>query len=69
MPTMSGDKLAQMLRKNTKFSNLGIILVSGCEPEELSRIAGKVGATAVVHKSELHNQLLRAADQAAQLML
>jgi CheY-like chemotaxis protein len=60
MPEMSGDKLARLLRSNSRLAQLTIVLVSGCQPTELSRLAQQVGADAVVSKSEVRTHLLDA---------
>jgi CheY-like chemotaxis protein len=53
MPAMRGDRLAALFRKNARFSNIGLILVSS-EPEgQLKRLADEVGADGVVSKSNL----------------
>jgi CheY-like chemotaxis protein len=60
MPSMNGDKLAKMLRSNSRFDTLGIILMSSCGHEELSALAKAVKADAVVSKDELQTALLPA---------
>ncbi|WP_437726090.1 response regulator [Sorangium sp. So ce861] len=64
MPTINGDKLAKLLRENAHLSNLGIILVSGCDVEQLSAIGEKVGADGIVSKSKLHVALAPAVERA-----
>ncbi|KYF73770.1 response regulator [Sorangium cellulosum] len=65
MPTINGDKLAKLLRENAQLSNLGIILVSGCDVEQLSALGEKVGADGIVSKSKLHVALAPAVERAA----
>ncbi len=61
MPDISGDKLAKLLRRNSKLQNLTIVLVSSGKREDLSQLAADVAADAVVSKSEVHMQLVRVA--------
>jgi CheY-like chemotaxis protein len=64
MPSMRGDKLAALLRRNPKLKSLGVVLVTGAPLSELAFIAKEVNAAAVVSKSELHEQLLPAVHRA-----
>ncbi|AUX40221.1 transcriptional regulator [Sorangium cellulosum] len=64
MPTINGDKLAKLLRDNAQLSNLGIVLVSGCDVEQLSALGAKVGADGIVSKSKLHVALAPAIERA-----
>jgi DNA-binding response OmpR family regulator len=57
MPDMSGDKLARLLRKNTRLKSLAIILVSGCDESELGSLAAGVDADGVVLKSNVRTEL------------
>lgn len=57
MPDISGDKLTKLLRSNSRFGDLSIVLVSSGTAEHLQRIAKEVAADAVVPKSELREQL------------
>ena len=59
MPAMSGDKLAKMLRSNPRLHALTIVLVSGCDIEQLEGLAKSVKADAVVPKQEIRTRLLR----------
>ncbi len=65
MPTINGDKLAKLLRENAQLANLGIVLVSGCEVEQLSALGQKVGADGIVSKARLHADLAPAVERAA----
>jgi CheY-like chemotaxis protein len=60
MPTIRGDRLATLLRKNPALSGLGVVLVSSHPPEELTQIASEVGAEAVVGKHEVRARLAHA---------
>jgi CheY-like chemotaxis protein len=65
MPNMRGDKLAALLRKKTQLSQLGVVLVSGCERNELDAIAAEVDAEAVVSKADVRRMLPEAVMRAA----
>src|SRR5215207_10557444 len=39
MPAMSGDKLAKMLRNNSRLRSLTIVLVSSCDVAQLQDLA------------------------------
>jgi CheY-like chemotaxis protein len=60
MPSMDGDKLATLLRSNRRLSELFIILVSGTGMEELTAVARRVRANAVVPKADARYRLLPA---------
>ena len=51
MPSMRGDKLAALFRNNDRLRELKLVLVSGTEPDRLSKLAEEVGADGVVAKS------------------
>ena len=53
MPGMRGDRLAALFRSNPRFKSLGVVLVSGENPDELSRLLEETRASAVVQKSDL----------------
>jgi DNA-binding NarL/FixJ family response regulator len=53
MPGMRGDKLAALFKSNPRFRNLGVVLVSGEDPAELSRLMKETRASAVVSKSDV----------------
>ena len=65
MPTLSGDKLAQLLRQNPRLSSLAVILISSRPPEELSQVAKAVGADATVNKADLRAKFVPAIEAAA----
>lgn len=50
MPGLSGDKLADVLKKRIKDKPLNIVLFSGIEESELREIAQEVGVTGYIHK-------------------
>jgi hypothetical protein len=47
-----------MLRENPRLQALGIILVSSCDVAQLETLAKRVGADAVVSKSEARAKLV-----------
>jgi CheY-like chemotaxis protein len=58
MPQMDGDKSAKMLRENPRLQALGIVLVSSCDVAQLETLAKRVGADAVVSKSDARAKLV-----------
>lgn len=67
MPTLSGDKLAALLRQNPRCKDLGVVLISGRPLEELEIIASECAADAVVSKSESKTKFVNAVEYAARL--
>jgi two-component system OmpR family response regulator len=67
MPTLSGDKLATLLRQNPRCKDLGVVLISGRPIEELESLAQEVAADAVVTKSEARTRFIQAVEFAARL--
>ena len=61
MPSMDGDKFERLLRGNPKLGNLNIVLVSGASMDELSVVAKRVSASAVIPKDQVRERLLDAA--------
>lgn len=57
LPDIDGDKLARLLRSHARGTQLAIILVSSCSPEELKILASAAGADGVVPKSEIRSTL------------
>jgi CheY-like chemotaxis protein len=66
LPDISGDKLARVLRQNSRGSKLGIVLVSSRPIEELRALAKVCQADAVVSKSDIRSRLETAVQQACQ---
>ena len=60
MPSMRGDKLAQLLSRNPKLKELGVVLVSGASVGELDSLANELRAAAVVNKGAMHEELVPA---------
>lgn len=67
MPTIRGDKLAQLLRRNAQLSNLGVVLVSGSPREEVDHLLREVRADAFVGKDEARTALANAVMRAARV--
>lgn len=65
LPSISGDRLAAMFRKQSRLSKVGVVLVSGIPYGELVQLGGSCEADAVVHKEQLVSQLALAVTQAA----
>ena len=66
LPDISGDKLARVLRQNSRGARLGIVLVSSRPIEELRALAKVCQADAVVSKSDIRSRLETAVQQACQ---
>lgn len=64
MPTIRGDRLATLLRKNSQLRNLGVVLVSSHPQEELAALASELDAAAVVSKRDARDTLVPAVLQA-----
>jgi two-component system phosphate regulon response regulator PhoB len=58
MPNLRGDMLAKLFRRNPRLRNLGVILVSGCPPQELAALASECQADAVVSKRDVRTDLV-----------
>jgi CheY-like chemotaxis protein len=65
LPGMKGDRLAKLLRNNTRFDHVGVVLVSGDAGINLEQLAVEVGAEAVVGKKSAKSTLGRAVEVAA----
>jgi DNA-binding response OmpR family regulator len=66
MPDINGDKLARLLRNNTRGKNLAIVLVSSRPVEELQILASLATADAVVAKERIRIDLGRAVNRACE---
>jgi CheY-like chemotaxis protein len=66
MPDINGDKLARLLRQNSRGKNLAIILVSSRPVSELRALAASASADAVVEKAKIRTQLADAIGRAAE---
>jgi CheY-like chemotaxis protein len=58
MPEMRGTALVEILRKNPKLSDVGVVIVSGVSAEELLEAASSSGADACVSKEDMHKTLV-----------
>lgn len=65
MPTLSGDKLAALLRQNPRLSSLGVILISSRPAAELDALSEAVGADGTVNKADLNTKFVSAIEGAA----
>jgi DNA-binding response OmpR family regulator len=66
LPDISGDKLARVLRKNSRGAALGIVLVSSLPLDELRALALVAQADSVLSKSNIRAGLEPAVMQACQ---
>lgn len=53
MPSIRGDRLAALFRGNPRFSNLGVILVTGGDEAELRQLGQATKADGVLSKGSL----------------
>ena len=67
LPDLSGDKLARVLRNNSRGPHLGIVLVSSLPLDELTRLALVAKADGVLSKSNIRAGLQPAIARACQL--
>jgi DNA-binding response OmpR family regulator len=67
MPDINGDKLAKLLRGNSRGDSLVIVLVSSRPVEELEGLARGAGADAVVPKERVRADLVGALGRAERL--
>lgn len=58
MPGLSGDKLVGVLRKNPRFADLVLILVSGREDAELKQIFQEQAVDGVLSKRDIQSRLV-----------
>jgi CheY-like chemotaxis protein len=64
LPTIHGDRLATMFRKQTRLDHVGLVLVSSIAPEALQELGEACAADAIVPKAELAEKLPEAVLQA-----
>jgi CheY-like chemotaxis protein len=64
MPNLRGDVLAQLFRNNARIAHVGVVLVSGCSPEELEALGKSCGADQIVSKGDLTTSLASAVRRA-----
>ncbi|HWZ87296.1 MAG TPA: response regulator [Polyangiaceae bacterium] len=66
LPDMNGDKLARILRQNSRGPTLGIVLVSTLPDDELRHVGLLAQADGVLSKSNVRAQLESAVTQACE---
>jgi CheY-like chemotaxis protein len=57
MPTIRGDKLATLLRKNPALRHLGVVMISGLPEHEVAPLMAQVEVDAFVSKANLRAEL------------
>jgi CheY-like chemotaxis protein len=57
MPTIRGDKLATLLRKNPALPHLGVVMISGLPEHEVAPLMAQVEVDAFVSKANLRAEL------------
>jgi two-component system OmpR family response regulator len=57
LPTIHGDRLAMLFRKQNRMDRVGLVLVSAIDASTLERLGKDSEADAVVTKPELHEKL------------
>lgn len=58
MPAMRGDSLARLFKESKALQHVKVILISGAPREELETILLTHSVDAIVHKSDLHKELI-----------
>ena len=64
LPTINGDRLAVLFRKQARLDRVGLVLVSSLEPDVLERLGEESAADATVPKSEVSEKLAHAVQHA-----
>ena len=64
MPDINGDKLARLLRQNSRGPQLAIVLVSSRPTDELEELAKAANADAVLPKNQIRTGLRAAVNSA-----
>jgi two-component system OmpR family response regulator len=57
LPSMRGDALAALFRKQPRLAHLGVVLVSGIDAEELSRLTRESEADGMCTKKDIPERL------------
>jgi CheY-like chemotaxis protein len=57
LPTIHGDRLAMMFRKQTRLDHVGLVLVSSIDPEALAGLGEACASDAVVSKADITEKL------------
>jgi CheY-like chemotaxis protein len=58
MPVMSGERFAELVRKNVRLAHVRLVLMTGGSAADLAKAGDSVGADAVLHKNELSAKLV-----------
>jgi DNA-binding response OmpR family regulator len=66
LPDISGDKLARVLRENSRGQSLGIVLVSSRPVQELQELAAGARADGVVAKANVRSGLVATVTRAVE---
>jgi CheY-like chemotaxis protein len=66
LPTINGDQLAKLFRKQNRLDRVGLVLVSGIDLGALEKLARESKADAVVTKDQLQERLHYAVVEAFQ---
>jgi CheY-like chemotaxis protein len=59
MPSLRGDRLIELVRKNPRLRGTKLVLISGTDRDDLRAIAMAAGADAVVAKADGPGEVLR----------
>ncbi len=65
MPTIRGDKLAALLRKNPQLPDLGVVLISSLPQHEVAPLMSQVKVDAFVSKANVRTELVTAVTRVA----
>lgn len=65
MPTIRGDKLANLLRKNPALPELGVVMISSLPEHEIRPLMAAVKVDAFVSKANIRTELVNAVTRAA----
>jgi two-component system OmpR family response regulator len=57
LPTINGDRLAMLFRKQNRMDRIGLVLVSGLDKNTLEKLGKDSEADAVVTKPEVNEKL------------
>ena len=58
MPAMRGDAFARMFRQSKMLKDLRLVVISAAAPAELERLRAEGTVDGVVHKGQLHRELV-----------
>jgi CheY-like chemotaxis protein len=60
MPSIRGDKLAGLLRKNSHLRELGVVMVSGAPKAEIEQLVNELDPQDVINKGDARTKLAEA---------